>query len=202
MLTIDISYSLADTRSEVISERRKADLYGKIKKTKDLLATDEDNALLHSELANNLALLGKLEEALLESDIAISIEPNNPNILLDRALIFMDLNEIELAIENLNKIIEMDPNITSAYMNLSSIYRNRGEYDKAIGYCKEALKIRKDVDFYYQLATIYEEIGEYEKARAYYEWTISSDRMNSQFSKIAKEKIEEIDELLRKRSKK
>ena len=53
--------------------------------------------------------LERNEEAILFFDKALDLHPNQPNILYDKACCYVALDNIDLAIENLHKAINLNP---------------------------------------------------------------------------------------------
>lgn len=67
----------------------------------------------------------------------------------DRALAFHDNKNYDLAMEDLNKSIELNPKYDMAYNNRGFIYRQRKEYDNAIIELTHAVNINPSNDFAY-----------------------------------------------------
>ena len=86
--------------------------------------------------------------------------------------------DVTKAIEYLNNAVRLDPKYSPAYNNLGLAYQQKGDYDKAIGYYQEALKIdleqvgpeHPEVAIRYNnLGMAYEYKGDYDKAIKYYQ---------------------------------
>lgn len=62
---------------------------------------------------------------------------------------FLNAGDIEQAILEFKKAIEINPNYSVAYSRLSDLYFSKREIDKAIQYVKEAVRIRPEVAYYH-----------------------------------------------------
>ena len=81
---------------------------------------------------------------------------------------YREKNDLESAILEYTKAIEVDPNYEVAYYNRAHLYEELGEYNKAIDDYDDLIKIliEKDIifdDYYVCKAKVYFKIGEYDK---------------------------------------
>ena len=78
-------------------------------------------------------------------------------------------NEIDKAIKNFKKAIEIDPRFYLSYYGLAEIYMKRGEYQRAIENFKKGLKYNPDNPLVItNLGVLYFKTGKYEKALTQY----------------------------------
>lgn len=104
-----------------------------------------------------------------------------------KAVIRLSEGKKKESIENLNKVLEIDPEAWSIYFMLGAYYQNNDEPDLAIKNYEEYIRIRPtDLYGYYYLAELYQSIGEDEKACENFKLA------EKHRSKRAKKKIEEL----------
>lgn len=63
------------------------------------------------------------------------------SIYYNRAIVYVQLNQPEQAITDFNKTIELEPDYADAYYQLSLVYAGKNEFDRAIFYGDNFLKI-------------------------------------------------------------
>jgi len=92
---------------------------------------------------------------------AASIYPTNPTIYLQIGILFYNLGDADQAIKFIDRSLELKQNWDLPYFNLSSIYKAKEEYAKALQYAKAGLEFTdpKGED----ITTIQEEIKALEK---------------------------------------
>ena len=83
---------------------------------------------------------------------------------------------MELAIDLYTVTLKRDPNNTSVYNNLGSIFNSLGDNKKVVDCYKKVLAINhNDVDAHYNLGVIFNKLGENENAIIHYEKAIEID---------------------------
>ena len=80
----------------------------------------------------SLRLQGKLEESLTEIKRAQQLDPLSLVINLNVAEVLLYMQKDDLAIEQLKKTLELDPNFPGAHTALGSAYAEQGNYTDAI----------------------------------------------------------------------
>jgi serine/threonine-protein kinase len=80
----------------------------------------------------SLRLQGKLEESLTEIKRAQQLDPLSLVISLNVAEVLLYMRKDDLAIEQLKKTLELDPNFPGAHTALGSAYAEQGNYTDAI----------------------------------------------------------------------
>ena len=95
-----------------------------LKQGKTLFETNMD--LINSELDLYLKM-GKTEELIAQSNLAIEQDPNNKIYYFVRGVSYDKLGEKEKAIEDYKKAVELDPYYYDGYYNLGAAYINQTE---------------------------------------------------------------------------
>ena len=67
----------------------------------------------------------------------------------NRGIAYGEKNELDLAIKDFTKAIELKPDYALAYNNRGAVYRNKGEHDLAIEDCNKAIQLKSDYAFAY-----------------------------------------------------
>lgn len=75
----------------------------------------------------------------------------NPELLFQRSYAYIHLNEITLAINDLEESVAIRTDYEEAYYNLTLLYSEQGEDKKAIEAVKKALRLNPDDDDYIKL---------------------------------------------------
>ncbi|MCL1850308.1 MAG: tetratricopeptide repeat protein [Bacteroidetes bacterium] len=101
---------------------------------------------------------------------ALEITPNDKILNYNLAKLYQDLGELELAKEQYNNMISIDPRSYPAYNNLGYIAFNyEDNYEEAVRYYSKAIEINPDYDqAWCNRGLAYEYMDEYEKAREDY----------------------------------
>jgi tetratricopeptide (TPR) repeat protein len=84
------------------------------------------------EKARYLSKLGKLEEAAQVYTESISLEPKNPNVYVNRGMIYSDLKNFEQAEADYKAAIKLNPKDPYVYNNLGVLYNSQGKYKAAL----------------------------------------------------------------------
>jgi serine/threonine protein kinase len=149
------------------------------------LKINPNDAWLHFSLSYHYRYIGFLEESLQEAKIALKIDPNNPrfrssiitrmflgnydeiletfNLDLDSPFTLNHLGEIafragknELALEYLEKVMNMKEEISELYFASSLIELIKGNFEKSAEYTlKRELENPADSENFYEIARVY-----------------------------------------------
>lgn len=95
----------------------------------------------------------------------------NPSTLMSRGLVYMSAMELDAAIADFDKALELDGKNWSAYNNLGCCYKYLGRFEEALENFKKALEYMEPGRShlpYSNMADCYEALGHYEKAIACY----------------------------------
>lgn len=140
---------------------------------------------LRLTLAEAFAADGRLRESIDQFNAALEIEPDSPNALSGLALISMHQGEWETAEQYWRRAITelsggqyslLDQRLERALYQLGVTLIERGEYEEAVQYLTEALRIRRgSADTHYMLAYAYRELGSDVNHRKYLEQALMFD---------------------------
>jgi tetratricopeptide (TPR) repeat protein len=117
-------------------------------------------------LGNVYLQKGNLDQALVEYDSALTLNPNVNRAHLNRGIVFFRKGEYDKAEGEFLAELKQNPDEDKAYNNLSAIYREKGLYDQAEEMAKKALQLRSYYpEAYMNLALSFWENGETEEAK-------------------------------------
>jgi len=125
----------------------------------------------HYQLAISYMQSGKLQDAFVELQKTIKINPEEKRAYYLLGLIYRRFDNKEKAEETLQRAVELDPDYSEAHNALGVVYESMGKWQKAIEQFNLALKnpfYLNPEKPYYNLGNVYYRQGLYEKAlRAY-----------------------------------
>lgn len=113
------------------------------------LQENPNYAMAHSWRGFNLAVMGRLPEAVTEARLAQAADPLSAIIGTNAAWVYFLARQSDRAVEIAQKVIEIDPNFPRAHFRLGNIYENEGQYHRAITEYEKAVQL-SDGDTYYQ----------------------------------------------------
>jgi tetratricopeptide (TPR) repeat protein len=87
-----------------------------------------------------------------------------PTALLERGNANSRLGQVQLALADWARAIQIDPNFAPAFTARGTYFRVAGDLSKALTDLDHSLQIMQSVDAYYQRAQVYHALGEYQKA--------------------------------------
>ncbi|MEF3167768.1 MAG: tetratricopeptide repeat protein [Deltaproteobacteria bacterium] len=142
------------------------DLEGAKRWAEMALAKDPDNSKVKISLARIHAAMGNLSEARIMLEEVLSKDPQNRNALFWAGTIAAQAQDIPKAIELLERAKTTDgdgPFMTFYYLGL--LYRDQGNYEKAISNLKQAIELNPGLDAAWKdLADTYNQKGDTEGA--------------------------------------
>ena len=97
---------------------------------------------LYLYLSSNLKIIGKYDSSLKILDLGLKLDPNNINLLNNKANILEEQKLITLAIKNFKKVIKINPSYYPSQFNLARIYFNLGEIKKSSILYKKCIKLK------------------------------------------------------------
>jgi tetratricopeptide (TPR) repeat protein len=134
-----------------------------------------NDALLRVRLGEAYAAANRSQNAIEQFNAALKIDPKHSGAYLDLGMLAMVENRPDEAQTYLKKVIELtaademaagSDRREMAFYNLGRLAMRQKEWETAIGYFKEAVRIRDDAsDTYYYLASSLEAIGQTEDAK-------------------------------------
>jgi tetratricopeptide (TPR) repeat protein len=104
---------------------------GVIENAKKLIEIDPNNFISRWLLANIFWSYKNYSEALRNINEAIEIYPYTI-LYLQRASMYLDLEEYEKAMTDADKVIEINPNSSYGYLSKANVYHIQGKYEEAI----------------------------------------------------------------------
>ena len=136
-----------------------------IKDYKEIIKNETKYAAVYSNLASAYSDLNEHNLALQAIEMALEIEPNNENYLVNKANKLVNLNENGKAIELYNQIVDLHPTKPSNYYNRAYFYAKIGEHEKALIDYKKTEDITNDQNLlkklYFYRAKSYNAIEDY-----------------------------------------
>jgi serine/threonine-protein kinase len=92
-----------------------------------------------------LAMVGRLEEATREIEIAHQLDPLSSIILEGRGSLRLLAREYDEAIEAYAKVLQNDPSFYKGYTSMGRVYTQKGSYEKAIQLLDKGRSLAPDV---------------------------------------------------------
>ena len=141
---------------------------------KEVLISPQES-LGYLNLADLYIQEGEYDLALENYNIALKIDPNNPNIFNNKAILFLDyLNDNENAFKNYSKAIEVSENKIGFYYNRAIAYVQTKKHKEALDdflmveALDENLLFSENNDLFTEIGKIYTELGDYQNALKYF----------------------------------
>jgi len=145
---------LAQIKAEKGDYAGAADVYGVVS------SYFPDEIEYYYDRAYMLSQAKKFKEAIAVYDAIEKKTGLQEELIVQKELLYMQLNDINGAVKEVQKLIDSDPKEFRYYGYLGEIYENNGKYDQAIKAYKEILKIDPvNVMGIYSLANAYEKAG-------------------------------------------
>lgn len=161
---VTIALSLVLTRHQVVLWRDSETLF------KHALRFTQKNVVIQNNLAAEYVVQGRLDDAIVLLNEALSHNPNLANTLANLGSALERQGKIEEAMSKYVRATELNPKNPEAQNNLGFLLLMRGDFQNAIQRFKLALKYR--VEFpepYYNLGNAYFMQGDLMKALSHYE---------------------------------
>lgn len=139
---------------------------------------DFNFAPLHGALATAYTRIGRYTEALREGDLAVRLDPNDPNVRRSYSLPLIYTNNYQEAIRQLETAISINPNLVGPYFELAALYRspsiNFPEYSVRIFY--EVLRLQpNNARAYLRLCETYAAAGLFQEAESFCDSALEID---------------------------
>lgn len=166
-------FSMAHLYEQLAREYRSTDYINKaIEEYKLAIQADPSSEYLSSELVDLYAQVGRLKDAVAEADAILERDPNNVQMrrvlgriyrgyLADPAQGRLNEDLLRRAVEQYEKIIELDPKDVESYLHLANLYRVGRDSLKAEKALQTALELDPNSEeALTSLAALYSEIGD------------------------------------------
>jgi len=129
-----------------------------------------------SSKAISLLNEGKYEDAIEKFTGAITEDPENPIFYYYRGAAFEKTGDLDKAMEDYQKSVELKPDFILPTANIGKIYAKKREFEKAIEFYKKAVELGdQDATNYYNYGVCLMNLGKNEQAKEVLEKLISLD---------------------------
>ena len=131
-LEIDDSLAEAHNALAELKYQYEYDWDGAEKEFKRAIELNSNVAWIHLAYGWFLMSKGRFEEARAEMDLARELDPSSLTIIAGRGRLFYYSRQYEEATQHFQNIIAVEPNDSSAYFSLYTIYKQRQMYPEAV----------------------------------------------------------------------
>jgi tetratricopeptide (TPR) repeat protein len=139
---LDDTSSEAHTALAHVKSTQDWDWKGSEQEFQRALELDPRNSTAHHMYANCiLAPMGRMDEALEQMQVANALDPISSIISRDLAVMHYYRREFDVALEQCDHTIELNPHFSPAYWMLGLIQEQRGDFDESIAAFKRAIQL-------------------------------------------------------------
>jgi len=135
-------------------------------------SSKKDKAAAMVDMGRSLVLQGNSREGLVYLLKAEEIDPNNPDIEHQLALVYQNIGAYDLALQHFKKAIRLKPDFSEAVNNMGILYFRMKEYDKAMEAFRQAasnILYQTPHYAYHNMGLVYFSLGDYPRAIENYE---------------------------------
>ncbi len=158
-----------------VSYQKQGESVRAIQAYRKTLAYNPDHLQAHINLATAYLETGRLKEAEQELIYVYAVKPKDSQILFNFGLLLFQTKEYVSAEAKLKKLLQVNPFHLEANLLLSSVYEEKGQFDKAVEYCLRAHEINSvDSRVLYRLARAWDMTDQTTKAIEYYRLFLST----------------------------
>lgn len=151
----------------------------------------------HFAQGNEYYTKGLYDEAILEYNKAILINPEYAEAYSNRGMTYFAKGLFNQALEDYNMAIKLNPNLAQAYNNRGNVYSRRGLYKQAIADYNKALELNPELTIvYYNKALACEAVDDIEEAIKSYQYFLQQVPATNAFAKEAIKRVESLKRLL------
>jgi serine/threonine-protein kinase len=108
---------------------------------KRAIELDPDNGLPRQRYAMLMMLMGRRDEAFVESRRSREVEPLSSNHNAQHGRIFYHARQWDQALRELTQSLDLDPNYAQTYLYLGWVYEQQGKYAEAIAHIQRGLDL-------------------------------------------------------------
>lgn len=144
------------------------------------LLYDSTSSTVYNRIAENHMSLGRYESALRYLQKSLKLQPEEPETIRFIADCHYRLKDDEKAIDNLKRVLEIDPLDENARSLLLLLYRKNGNYIGLAKQYEQMINIYgEDEDWVRKAATIYLKNGQVDEALALFKLYVDADSGNA-----------------------
>ena len=145
--------------------------------------------LVHYNLGNAYTQKGKYDDALVEFQRTLLLQPNHARAYNNLGRIYVMQGRLDEAIAAFKQAVAINPGSEKAFNNLGSAYLIKGDADSAMREIKRSLAINPNsADAHSNLALVYYAKGEYRLALLHYDEALKhGGTVNPQLSQLLKQ---------------
>jgi len=138
------------------------------------VSVTENNAFAHSNVAGELLVQNRTDEAMVHCEKALLLDPYDYNTLVRAARGYSVRGEHDKAVHSLQRAMELHPEYIRAYDDLYILLMQRGETKEALQVYAKAVEVIKDnPDIYYHYGTALARQGYYNDSILQYSKALS-----------------------------
>jgi TolB-like protein/Flp pilus assembly protein TadD len=108
------------------------------------LELNPNSSIAHFYYSNYLTAMGRLDEAVLEAEQTVQLDPVSPAAISNLSWILWHARRAERAIDQARKALDLHPEFSPAYHDLGRGYELMGDFDAAIEAFRKGLAIEDD----------------------------------------------------------
>jgi tetratricopeptide (TPR) repeat protein len=101
-------------------------------------------AAVYGQAGQAWLMAGKIDRAFAAATLALSLSPDDPDLLIDRAVAAGNLNRYQDALDDLSRVLDIDPKRVDAMVLRGSAWRHMGRLELARDDIDRALKLDPD----------------------------------------------------------
>ena len=111
-------------------------------------------------------------------ETVLASHPRHAEAYMGLARVYMDQDELDLALATHNKAIEFKPNLAESHLNKSVILSWLGRYEEAVQSVQEALKLSpNEAEAHFHLGLYYLALGNFNQGGPEYQWRYHPQRL-------------------------
>lgn len=135
-----------------------------------------ENELAFNNLADALASLGRIDEAMIYLAKGIKLNPRYANLYNNYGACLVAKNNDEKASEYFQKAIALNPNLINPYIHLGLVKNRAGNFAEAVSFMEKALNIdQNNLGAHNNFGIILAKQGKYEEAISHFLFVIKRD---------------------------
>ncbi len=164
---VELDPTLAEAHASLayVQENYAWDWDGALQEYQRAIALNPNSAAAHAAYAQHLAFRGRVQEAEAEIKRAEELDPLSLFIKTQVGWIYLWTGQLDRAMEQWQKVVELDPNFPLAHYNLGMGYELKGKYPDAIAAYRKAVAFADHTFYLGMLGHAYARAGQEAEAR-------------------------------------